>query len=221
MFIAAETRSKTLNIPYHLFGEAVCSKFQIQTIRYTTVYNFFTNYAFYIVYLSVHIYSFNAVSATLLKKALKRICAIMSQAGSTAHYKPLSQDTLDSIVLTAQGDVRNAVINLHFASQKSECGFNQNDSLFALGQIEYQTHPFSDSLNLATELIPPSLSSSSSATNNRRQPNKSKKFKSLGCDATVTILHGVGRVLTPKCKQTFDGSAVMYRRRINSFSLPD
>lgn len=44
----------------------------------------------------------------------------MSQSGSTAHYKPLSQDVLDSIIQTAQGDVRNAVINFHFASQKSE-----------------------------------------------------------------------------------------------------
>lgn len=60
-----------------------------------------------------------------------------------------------------------------------------------------------DSSILATELIPPYISSSAAATaatNGKGHKGKSKKFKSVGCDKTVTILHGVGRVLTPKCK---------------------
>lgn len=63
--------------------------------------------------------AFNAVADTMLKKGLKRICEIMSQPGFKVYYTEPAKDVVESIVLSSQGDIRSAVINLHFASQKS------------------------------------------------------------------------------------------------------
>lgn len=176
IFIISDTRSKKLNIVYQIFKDTLLSKYGIRHIQ------------------------FNSVSTTLLKKALKRICEIMSKSGSSEHYKPLSQGVLDSIILTSQGDVRNAVINFHFASQKSlykmKCFI-----LKFLNEKQCLTF-YLDSSVLATELLPPP------AVSGKGQKIKSKKLKTVGCDETVTILHGVGRVLSPKCKKSFKLSIV-------------
>lgn len=44
----------------------------------------------------------------------------MSQPGFQVYYTEPNKDVIDSIVLSSQGDIRNAVINLHFASQKGK-----------------------------------------------------------------------------------------------------
>lgn len=95
IFIITDTKSRALNIGHNLFTDNVRQRFQIDTI------------------------SFNAVADTMLKKGLKRVCAIMAQPGFQQYYTEPNQDTIDSIVLSSQGDLRSAVINLHFASQKS------------------------------------------------------------------------------------------------------
>lgn len=95
IFIITDTKSRTLNIGHNVFTDNVRQRFQIDTI------------------------SFNAVADTMVKKGLKRVCSIMSQPGFQQYYTEPTQDTIDSIVLSSQGDVRSAVINLHFASQKS------------------------------------------------------------------------------------------------------
>lgn len=95
IFIITDTKSRTLNIGHNVFTDNVRQRFQIDTI------------------------SFNAVADTMVKKGLKRVCAIMAQPGFQQYYTEPSQDTIDSIVLSSQGDLRSAVINLHFTSQKS------------------------------------------------------------------------------------------------------
>lgn len=70
-------------------------------------------------------YSFNAVSTTLLKKGLKRILDIMAQPAFNRFYKSLPVDCIESIVQSALGDIRNAVINLHFAAQKGKLNLNK------------------------------------------------------------------------------------------------
>lgn len=47
----------------------------------------------------------------------------MSTTGFTSFYKQPSTELVDSIIFTSNGDIRNAVINLHFASQKSLFAF--------------------------------------------------------------------------------------------------
>lgn len=59
----------------------------------------------------------------MLKKGLKRICDIMGQEGFKKYYTEPSKEMIDSIVLSSQGDIRSAVINLHFASQKGGCSY--------------------------------------------------------------------------------------------------
>lgn len=46
----------------------------------------------------------------------------MAQPAFARHYRTLSTDELDSIVLTAQGDLRNAMINMHMLAQKGDRG---------------------------------------------------------------------------------------------------
>lgn len=95
VFIITDTKSRTLNIGHNVFTDNVRQRLRIDTI------------------------CFNAVADTMIKKGLKRICAIMQQPGFQHHYIEPSAETIDSIVLSSQGDLRSAVINLHFASQKS------------------------------------------------------------------------------------------------------
>lgn len=110
IFIITDTKSRTLNIGHNVFTDHVRQRFQIDTI------------------------AFNAVADTMVKKGLKRVCAIMSQPGFQQYYTEPSQETIDSIVLSSQGDLRSAVINLHFASQKS---MSACDSLSISSETEF------------------------------------------------------------------------------------
>lgn len=96
VFVCTDSRSRKLDLAYTLFGEAIRTKYGIDSM------------------------AFNAVSSTLLKRALKRIAAIMTQPAFRQHYKTVASDAVDSIVLTAQGDLRNAMITMHMAAQKGE-----------------------------------------------------------------------------------------------------
>lgn len=96
VFIVTDSRSRQLNIGYTLFGDANRQKYGIDAI------------------------AFNACSSTLLKRGLKRIAAIMAQPCFAKFYTTVAADVVDSIVLSSQGDLRNAMINMHMAAQKSE-----------------------------------------------------------------------------------------------------
>lgn len=96
IFIVTDSKSRTLNINNSVFTNGLRERFEILTIN------------------------FNSVADTFVQKGLKRITGIMKQTGFQNYYKEPSSDVIDSIVLSSQGDLRNAVINLHFASQKSK-----------------------------------------------------------------------------------------------------
>lgn len=91
-----DTKSRSLNISYNLFTDEIRNRFNITSI------------------------AFNPVADTMLKKGLKRICDIMTQPGFKVYYTDPGKDTIDTIVISSQGDIRSAVINLHFASQISK-----------------------------------------------------------------------------------------------------
>lgn len=95
IFIVTDTKSKSLNISFNVFTDENRARFNIASI------------------------AFNAVADTMLKKGLKRICDIMEQPGFKKYYDNPNKDDIDNIVFSSQGDIRSAVINLHFASQKS------------------------------------------------------------------------------------------------------
>ncbi|ALC45518.1 Rad17, partial [Drosophila busckii] len=92
VFIVADSKSRMLNISYKLFTDQLKTNLRIEHI------------------------SFNAIAVTIMQKSMKRFCSIMQQQPHKALYKVPSQNVVDSIVVCAQGDIRNALINLHFGS---------------------------------------------------------------------------------------------------------
>lgn len=95
VFIVADSKSRLLNISFKLFGDQMKAKLRIEHI------------------------SFNSIASTIMQKSMKRFSTLMQQQQKhTALYKVPAQSVLDSIVVCAQGDIRNALINLHFGSLK-------------------------------------------------------------------------------------------------------
>ncbi|XP_037936399.1 cell cycle checkpoint protein RAD17 [Teleopsis dalmanni] len=94
IFIVADSKSRSLNISYNLFSDEIKSKFSINHIN------------------------FNPIAATFMKKAMKRFCKIMKEIPFVDKYKVPSETVIDSIIVSAQGDIRNALVNLHFSSLK-------------------------------------------------------------------------------------------------------
>lgn len=59
-----------------------------------------------------------------MKKCLKRISNIFSQNSQmNLIYNQPTQDIIDSLIVSAQGDLRNAILNLFFISQKGKGKF--------------------------------------------------------------------------------------------------
>ncbi|XP_045772916.1 cell cycle checkpoint protein RAD17 [Maniola jurtina] len=146
VFICSESHTDNKNTAFHLFSPSLKEQF------------------------SIHHIMFNSVSATGLKAALKRASDIISKKFTSTYNIPTA-DVIESVVNTSGGDVRSAILNLHFACLKGS------------------------SCNLETSIIKEKDVKSKTT---RKKKNTSNKFMSLGKDQTVSILHGVGRVLNPK-----------------------
>uniref|UniRef100_A0A1B0DRE9 AAA+ ATPase domain-containing protein n=1 Tax=Phlebotomus papatasi TaxID=29031 RepID=A0A1B0DRE9_PHLPP len=94
IFIVTETKSKQLNISFNLFPDSLRSEYKISHI------------------------SFNPISLTLMKKALQRITSALKEEPYSQVYKQPVQEVVDSVISSAMGDIRNAILNLQFVSQK-------------------------------------------------------------------------------------------------------
>ncbi|XP_017113975.1 cell cycle checkpoint protein RAD17 isoform X1 [Drosophila elegans] len=94
VFILADAKSRGLNISYRLFTDELKAKHRIEHI------------------------SFNSIASTIMQKSIKAFCSVMQQPQNKATYKLPSSTVVDSIVVGAQGDIRNALINLHLSSLK-------------------------------------------------------------------------------------------------------
>lgn len=105
-----------------------------------------------------------------MQKAMKRFCNLMNSPSYKDVYKSPSPDIIDSIIISAQGDIRNALINLHFSSLKG-------------------------APNLLTERL---VSVEESKTSKKRKVQR--KLQSVGRDDYITMMHALGRVFNPKCK---------------------
>ncbi|XP_072949162.1 cell cycle checkpoint protein RAD17-like isoform X2 [Epargyreus clarus] len=93
VFISSETHTDNKNSVINLFTPALKETFKIQQIM------------------------FNSVSATGLKLALKRASDIISKK-YTSMYNVPTNDLIESVVNSSGGDVRSAILNLHFACLK-------------------------------------------------------------------------------------------------------
>lgn len=97
VFVLTETNSNTLNIGFNLFPDNIRLELDIDTI------------------------TFNAISKTLMTRGIKRILQMIeaNRDFKVAFLTP-SETIIDSIVDQSQGDIRNAVLNLNFASQQTK-----------------------------------------------------------------------------------------------------
>ncbi|XP_013186926.1 cell cycle checkpoint protein RAD17 isoform X2 [Amyelois transitella] len=146
VFICSEMHTDNKNTAVNLFTPSLKEQYNIQQIV------------------------FNSISMTGLKGALKRIAEIISKK-HTAVYNIPTSDMIECVVNSSGGDVRSAVLNLHFACLKGS-----NTTLETSVLVEKETK----------------------SKGARKKKNFSSKFMSIGKDQTVSILHGVGRVLNPK-----------------------
>lgn len=121
--------------------------------------------------------------------------SIMSTAGYASIYKQPSTELVESIIFTSNGDIRNAVINLHFASQKSLSDLH----VPSLSKPTDFHCPFFSS-HLDSNSLDVKIVQTTSKTKGNKKNNK---FRSLGCDDSITFMHALGRVLNPKCKSNF------------------
>ncbi|XP_053699063.1 cell cycle checkpoint protein RAD17-like [Sabethes cyaneus] len=155
VFVATKTSSKKLDIMYNLFPSSVLLEYKIHHI------------------------TLNSVSTTLMRKAVKRITSLMGRIDMEHNYRVPTQETIDSIILSSQGDLRNATINIHFASLKN-------------------------APQLTTECvnIREVLNSSGAAVVKGRNKKKEIKLKSIGCNESLRVMHALGRVFNPKFEQT-------------------
>ncbi|XP_026324407.1 cell cycle checkpoint protein RAD17, partial [Hyposmocoma kahamanoa] len=120
----------------------------------------------------IHHISFNSVSVTGLRVALKRAAEIISKK-HTSMYNIPTADMIECVVNSSGGDVRSAVLNLHFACLKGSTQYLETSIV-----VEKETK--------------------SKITRGTKKKKPSSKFLAIGKDDTVSILHGVGRVLNPK-----------------------
>lgn len=112
-----------------------------------------------------------------MKKALKRVTSIINSNSTFKKcFKEPSSNIYDGIVDQAQGDIRNAILNLNFASAKGgsnmlipktqEKGFQKGKGKGKKAKVNKKDH----------------------------------QVGSIGKNETLTTMHGLGRIFNPKCK---------------------
>lgn len=102
IFIATDTKSKGLDIAFNLFPDKVQAQFGIHQIN------------------------FNAISTTLMKKALQILITNLKRLKDIHEgFREPSGDVLDSLIVSSQGDIRNAILNLQFVSHKCKLIHNR------------------------------------------------------------------------------------------------
>ncbi|XP_052897170.1 cell cycle checkpoint protein RAD17 [Anopheles moucheti] len=152
VFIATDTVSKSLDVAYNLFPSHIVENFQIHQIK------------------------FNAVSASLLKKAIKRIGGIIKgdKEISKQYQAAPSKAVEEDIIASCQGDLRNCCLNYLFMCMKSEAG----------------------ALPKRLRLDCDARCSDKKAKSNDSKVKKSTK--QLGLNENLTVMHGLGRIFHPK-----------------------
>lgn len=145
VFIVTQTSAKSLDVAYKLFPQAFRQQLLIDTI------------------------TFNSISITMMKRGIKRIVQMIE---ANSHYKKYfvkpTDAIIDGIIEQCQGDIRNAVLNLNFASQQSN---------------------FKISVPKAAKAVKGKKTKASL---------KATGDGGIGKNEALTLLHGIGRVMNPK-----------------------
>uniref|UniRef100_A0A1Y9IVK9 AAA+ ATPase domain-containing protein n=1 Tax=Anopheles minimus TaxID=112268 RepID=A0A1Y9IVK9_9DIPT len=152
VFIATDTSKKSLDVAYNLFPPHIMESFQIRQIK------------------------FNAVSASLLKKAIKRMGGIIkADKEISKQYQTVpSKAVEEEIIASSQGDLRNCCLNYLFTCMKSEA----------------------DALPKRLRLDNDASCKEKAAKSSGSTLGKSSNH--LGLNQQLTIMHGLGRIFHPK-----------------------
>ncbi|XP_053672269.1 cell cycle checkpoint protein RAD17 [Anopheles nili] len=152
VFIATDSTSKSLDIAYKLFPSAIMDSFQI------------------------HLIKFNAVSTTLMKKAIKRISSIIKEDKQISQLYQIvpSKAIEDDIITSSQGDLRNCCLNYLFSCMKC-----------SIGPLPKR----------------PCLDSSISKGGKKATSKSANAKVGLGLNENLTFLHWLGRIFYPKYVQ--------------------
>lgn len=154
VFVLTETKSKSLNISYSLFPDKIRKDLGIDTIN------------------------FNPIASTMMKRGIKRIIALIeSNDNFKPFYKKPSDEVISCLIQQSQGDIRNAILNLSFASQKS------------------------DTAIIVSKSAKPKAKSKVKTKSNLQKP---KDEGSIGKNEVLSVLHGLGRVFHPKLEGNRD-----------------
>jgi cell cycle checkpoint protein len=145
VFILTETNSKALNISYSLFPESIRLELSIDSIQ------------------------FNAVSATMMKRGVKRIIQIIE---GNVNYRPFfkrpSEEVVQDLIEQSCGDLRNCVLNLNFASSSSQ---------FKISSVKKPAKR---------------------GAKKQKTTLKANDEAGIGKNEVVSLMHGLGRVFHPK-----------------------
>lgn len=124
--------------------------------------------------------SFNAIASTYMQKAMKTFVTRLksNKMALQSMYTIPSEEVQSSIVVSAHGDIRNALINLHFACLN--------------GAPNLEITPLIDHNLKSSKLKRPAKT-----TTRKRQ---SYALKNVGTMEYISLPHALGRVFNPKCK---------------------
>lgn len=147
VFIVTETNSKSLNISHNLFPAKIRIENKIDTI------------------------AFNSISATLMKKAVKRVVEMIEENPSyKPYFKRPNEAVMNNLIDQCQGDIRNAILNLNFASQQSNVKF----------------------------ALPKPVKPKKGSSKSKKTTLKNSDEGGLGKNEVISMMHGLGRVFHPK-----------------------
>ena len=96
VFIITDTNSKSLNVSRNLFPDKIRLTLGIDTVN------------------------MNPVSTTMMKRGIKRVIQMIdSNSNYKLYFQRPTEDVINNLLEQSQGDIRNAILNLSFASQKN------------------------------------------------------------------------------------------------------
>lgn len=121
--------------------------------------------------MCVHI-NFNPIANTFMQRAMKKVIARFKSTTMSNHSLP-NENILNSIVISSHGDIRNALVNLHFASLKG-CP-SVKTIMINVGKTVPTKHK-------------------------RTAVRQDSKLKSIGTNESLSLPHAIGRILNPKCR---------------------
>ncbi|KAK3919660.1 Cell cycle checkpoint protein RAD17 [Frankliniella fusca] len=148
IFICSDSSDKSVDIAYELFPQNIQRQFDITHV------------------------SFNPVTRTKMMQALKRMGAYLQSL--SPGYKLPTQDSLNEICESANGDVRYAMLSLQMKPQ---------EDVVAMFDFAGKRGP-----------------SNKKKSNFTKQTQEDEAVSTCGKDDRVGLLHAVGRVLYPKWK---------------------